>query len=411
MTAERAASLKRYWPLAILLVFAFLVRLPSPTGASTGQMSEFQRDIQVTRDMDAGYFPLAGPPCTYCAYHYRFGPIFYYWSYPFAKLLHFGPNSLAPVSLIFSLAGIAMMFFVVRRWFRDARFAYLAAFIVAVSALDIDYAKFGSNPNPVPFFVLLFFFALEKFVRRAEKPADAALAGLAFGVAVQLHAIPMFCLPIIIAWLLLAKKIRPSAKNAAVFLTVALLLNAPYLYFEVSQGFFNLRSVIGIAAGSAAGANLTARLAETAEFWLALWVRLGELFRSGQGIGYAGLAAAYVQLVLLAVVWRYERRRLKPAAWTVRLPASVRTLVWPWLLVPSALLAAPFTSMNAVHPFYFLMIMPLAYLLLALGLVRLLEKGWRLTAGCLFASYVGWQAFQIIVYHMTMPSVLTAWIA
>jgi len=144
-----------------------------------------------------GWLPLLGPKAggTYL----RLGPIFYYFEYLSALL--FGTNSPAIMvipDLLFSLLSLPLLFLFLREFF-SKKYALLLTAGYALCFFEIQYARFAWNPNSLPFFNLLFFYALFKLFQVDNNRAKTwwvILAGVAYAVASQLHFVSLLSLPI-----------------------------------------------------------------------------------------------------------------------------------------------------------------------------------------------------------------------
>lgn len=396
---------REYWPLAALLLLAALLRLPSPNGLTYYSITETYRDLDILKGLNHGQAVLLGPPSIYKVL--RFGPFYYYLYYPFALLFGFRMYSLAMGSLFFSLLTILLAFFTAERWFQDRRIAYLTAFLLSVSALDVQFAKYGSNPNTLPFFGLLFFYQLEKFVRGRQRGADAMVLGAAFAVATQLHSVAFVSLPLALLMALAATKgkgLRP--KDAILFAAAALLLYLPYIAAEISNGFADIAGLFTLAGDSSIYGTFANRYVETGYFWLSLLIKFNPVFIDAP---VAGMCLLSANVVLVVVAW-YLDKRWGAAASAAATPASVKTVLAIWLAAPMAVLLLPIGGIDSLPIYYFTLLVPLGYLLAALGLGRALEKGLRLTACAAIASFLFWQAVQHYIYHAEYPSFLIVWL-
>ncbi|MFZ2226658.1 MAG: glycosyltransferase family 39 protein [Candidatus Moraniibacteriota bacterium] len=154
-----------------------------------------------------GWLPLLGPKAggTYL----RLGPIFYYFEYLSALL--FGTNSPAIMvipDLLFSLLSLPLLFLFLREFF-SKKYALLLTAGYVVCFFEIQYARFAWNPNPLPFFNLLFFYALFKLFQVDNNRAKTwwvILAGVAYAVASQLHFVSLLSLPIAMGVIFLVRK-------------------------------------------------------------------------------------------------------------------------------------------------------------------------------------------------------------
>ncbi len=397
---------RQYWPLAAFLLLGLLLRLPSPDGRTDYLTpSEFTRDLTVLKNMDAGRIPLVGLPSTVDGF--RFGPFYIYLHYPLARLGGFTPFSLALTGMAVSAAGIALIYAAARAWFKSRRTAILAAGLLSLSILDISIAKYGSSPNTAPFFALLFFFQLEKLLAGRSTLADAVILGLAWGAAGQLHAIPLISLTMALALALIMSRSKDLARQVpAIFLSAGAIM-APYICYMAAYGFSDARSLAGAMETTALSASLADRYFDLASFALAFFARF-EFFFHAEPI--AGMAILMVNIVAVSLVWVVESRRRKPAAVRLIGAASVKQTLILWALMPALVLLLPITNVGHMPYHYFIVLLPLGYLLLARWIDWLAERGRKFTAAAILASFVVWQVIQVIQYHLEYPSILNAWL-
>ena len=253
--------------LFLALAVFFVLAFPDLEGKSTYATHELYRDIAVVQSMYDGEIILQGPPSMFGGFH--FGPAYYYLLYPFVVATGFKVFSLALASLIFFLATIVFSYIVVKEWWGDKTLALAAVFIMATSMFTIQFARYGSNPNFIPFFALLFFWALKRILEEKSNFKHWIVLALGFAVAVQLHAVPLVCLPIILLDVFLIQRPKINWRYFAVFILTALVLLSPYLYYEISHHFINAKSLLNIASGSGSPTGFMSRVASYFGFWLA----------------------------------------------------------------------------------------------------------------------------------------------
>lgn len=193
---------KRYWVLlslvAIVAVGIFL------RVHNFGDWLFFQgdqaRDLSlVSRAVENGpqELPLLGPKAggTYL----RLGPIFYYFQYLSGKVFGLNePWEAAYPDLLFSVLTIPLFYFFLKEFF-SKRWSLAIAASYAVCFFAIQYSRFAWNPNSLPFFNLLFFYALLKFFGSSDKKRKilwTAAAGISYAIASQLHFVCLLGFPI-----------------------------------------------------------------------------------------------------------------------------------------------------------------------------------------------------------------------
>lgn len=393
--------------MTAVLLAALLIRLPTPDGYAHYFAPELTRDLAAERTLDAGDLPLIGPP-QFLDQRFHFGAAWYYLMYPLAKLAGFRPWSLALTSAVFSMAALILGWFLCRRWFRSREIADLYGLIAAFSALEMQFGKYASNPNLVPFFTLLFFWALEPFLRRAAGYRHAALLGLAWAIAVQLHPVAAAGLTAVLGVILLVKRWRPDRRSCLVTVAVFLALCSPYIYYELTHSFTNIQGLFGLSTEPREFGDLGSRFLETASFWFSLYFNTHHMFGLPYLVGWKAVAAMYATLAAAGLAWWHDRRRPSPPAGEpLKIDGGIAFLLALWLLGPTLLLLPPFGRINQLPIYYFPVLLPLGHILMALGVNALRTRGFRTLAVFLLVSYLGWQIYQIGLYHWLYPSLVT----
>ncbi|MCL4364297.1 glycosyltransferase family 39 protein, partial [Patescibacteria group bacterium] len=141
------------------------------------------RDLfYVKQHFEQGKLILLGPKASVGNF---FLPPFWYYLMSIAYVFSKSPLAPAALTAILSSFGTVIIFVFVKDFF-DEKMAFPAAILYAVSPLSIEYSRFAWNPNPIPFFVLLTFFFLYRFLFKKDKSSfywGTVSANLAF----QLH--------------------------------------------------------------------------------------------------------------------------------------------------------------------------------------------------------------------------------
>jgi hypothetical protein len=399
-TPTRRAAL-----LAALLGLAALLRLPYPDGRSTYAFWELQRDLGVVESLHRGGVVIAGP--TSCLGDFHFGPLYYYLLYPLAALTRFQPWSLAVSSLIFSLLTLLLLFATVRRWWRSDALAFLTLGFGTFAMLDVQWAKYASNPNFVPLLGLACLYSLERLVSddSSARPrwAWAAAAGLAAGGAMQLHAIPLLAVPLLLAAALWLFRARWRRADLAWLLLGGLTASASYILYELTRGFGNLGSLVSLTLGRGAnspGAPYLFRVADYLTYWQSAIVSSHAFFNVlGAWHGRMLPIAAALLLPILPLV-SLDRRR--PLSWPpppeLKPRPAAGPLLWLWLAVPTGVLLLPFSAVRGLYYYYFALLMPLTYMLLALGVYALARQRYWRTLLYVTAAWLALQLWQMWVY-------------
>lgn len=146
------------------------------------------------------YLPLLGPRVGAIDLEkglLRVGPAYYYFQYLSGILSgSVEPSVFAYPDLLFGTLSIVMIF-LFSRLFLSGVTSLLVAFLFSVSFLGVEYSRFAWNPNPLPFFVLVSFLGLLRFLHETshgKRYFFLALSVFGFGVAAQLHFFGMMSL-------------------------------------------------------------------------------------------------------------------------------------------------------------------------------------------------------------------------
>lgn len=235
--------------LIILLVASFLrlYRL----GDYITFLGDEGRDAIVWNNMvEKGKFTLLGPTASVGGFY--LGPIYYYLALPFYMITN---NPVGPAFFV-ALTGIAtvwFIWFISKKWFGTTA-AFFASATYTVTALIIRYSRASWNPNPLPFFSLLGLFWASNGIRK-KKQWQILGAGVALGIAWQLHYLALILAPVYFSVILgevLVSKENMSISKKILKLVINLLFLAigwvigfsPFLAFEVRHNFPNTKTVL-----------------------------------------------------------------------------------------------------------------------------------------------------------------------
>lgn len=202
------------------------------------------RDIMLVEAMHEGVWPSLGPKAG--GTEFKLGPGFYYLEY--LSSLLFGLNPVGSTLLIplLSLAALGL-FFILLRKVTSLPIALSLTLLTTSSFYLIKYARFGWNPNFIPFFLLGFLFILIKILRPETRqlPLWYALAGLCMGIGMQLHTLMFMSLPLLfLITIILVWKRQQFLPLKGICITggLVLLLFLPVLHFELTHQWSNTRA-------------------------------------------------------------------------------------------------------------------------------------------------------------------------
>lgn len=203
------------------------------------------RDAQIVSNALDGKAPLPilGPKAG--GTEFKLGPAFYYFEYASARIFGNSPDKMAYPDLISGILMIPLLFFFLRKYFSQ-NISLILVFILAVSYFGEHYGRFAWNPNSMPFWSLLFVFSLLEIFKIGGKGKYvwSVVAGIAFGIAIQLHTLLLVILPIYAAVFFgyAIYKRFPIKKFFAIAMLVAFLVNLPQAMAEYQTGGKNVQA-------------------------------------------------------------------------------------------------------------------------------------------------------------------------
>ncbi len=243
------------------------------------------RDAMIAEDVIAGRsdWPLIGPIAK--STKFRIGPIYYDFQIISGEIFGTGPDKMAYPDLFFGILSIPLFYIFLRRYWGDGRSLLLTG-LYAVSFYAVHYSRFAWNPNPIPFFVLLFLLALLQFLEHEGKTKFwwALLLGIAVGVGIQLHTllIVLFPLVFVVVGILLLRRNRRLWGHFALAIVVALVLNTAQIRYEFNHNFSNTKAFFNVSSDTTSKSGAAAWLGNA---WLDV---LGHAEASAQILSASG---------------------------------------------------------------------------------------------------------------------------
>lgn len=241
---------KDWWLGGIVVIAAFL-RL-----YNLRELSEFLGDqgrtMLVLYDLvHKGIFPVVGPPLI-AGQH--LGPFFYYLIAP-AYILWQSPVAVAVWGAMLGLCAVVVLYVLIRQLF-GVWPARLVSLLWAVSPGIVTADRVIWEPNLVPLFVLLYFLSLVN-AHRSRRIAWWFAVGVTLGILIQLHYPNAIFIGLTGLYFVVRLFDRPLRITVLFWEVCAVLLGflvllAPFLVYERTVGFTDLRQIFSIFAGSAA---------------------------------------------------------------------------------------------------------------------------------------------------------------
>lgn len=196
------------------------------------------RVIDTALEGSAADLPLLGPKAG--GTFLRLAPGFYYLEYLSALVFGGSPAGMAAFVMIFSVLTLPVFYLFLRRYF-SGRLSLGLTLLFAVSEYFVMYGRFAWNPNLLPFFVLLGFYALLRASDHNETRRGlwflVSVSSLVF--ATHFHFLAFLSLPIILAAFLIIRRPRFSWKIWLGAIAIALVLYLPMALNEKEADFAN----------------------------------------------------------------------------------------------------------------------------------------------------------------------------
>lgn len=231
--------------LAIFLIAAF-VRLYKIDSYMTFLGDEGRDALIVKRILTTGDIPLIGPPTS--VGNMYLGPLYYYMMAVPMTIFWLNPVAAAVQVALIGTATVGLIYFLSREWFGRLA-AITASILYAFSPVNIIYSRSSWNPNPAPFFALLFILGFYKAFK-TKNYLWFCLSGIAAAFAVQMHYLALIILPVgFILWLFQAfeQKRKRNGKKFLLGTTLAvvlfLILMSPLFIFDLKHNFMNYRAL------------------------------------------------------------------------------------------------------------------------------------------------------------------------
>jgi len=245
---------KIFWiVLGITLVGAFLraYHFEDWMHYQLDQARDF-RVVHAAMEYGPGELPLQGPRAA--GSFLRLGPLLYYLEYGSAVVFGDTPAGSVTIILILNVLAIPLFYVFLRRFFDGMLSAGLTG-IFAVSLFMIVYSRFGWNPTLIPFFMILFVYALLKTNDRINKNAGwwLVIASIALAFIANMHFIALVTVPVIAALYFIW--VRPWISLRWWFLAfiVFAFLNVPLIVNDVKTGGENIVEFIDVALNRGGG--------------------------------------------------------------------------------------------------------------------------------------------------------------
>jgi 4-amino-4-deoxy-L-arabinose transferase-like glycosyltransferase len=231
--------------LAAITAFGFFLRVYHFSDWLHFELDQ-ARDARIVDDGLRGDFfdlPLLGPKAGGTTL--RLPPGFYYLEYLSAVVFGGTPYGMAAIVMILSTLSVPIFYVFVRRFF-SVRLGLLLATLFAASEFFVMYGRFAWNPNLIPFFALLGFYALLRTIDHEEQHKGRwfVVAALGLSLAMQMHSLAFVAIPLVTLAFLALRRPRLSWEAWLGAAVVVSVLYLPMILNEIETGWANSRAFI-----------------------------------------------------------------------------------------------------------------------------------------------------------------------
>jgi 4-amino-4-deoxy-L-arabinose transferase-like glycosyltransferase len=175
---------------------------------------------------------------------FKIGPMYYYFQIITAKIFGTGPEKMAYPDIFFSILSIPLFYYFLSRFF-NRNLSLGLTFLYTISFFMIEYSRFAWNPNPIPFFTLVFLIAVWKFLLYGNKVKWIwpIIIGIAVGVSVQLHTFLLLLFPATLGFVFLyfIKNKQWALSHWVAIILLVVALNIPQIISETQTNYANSR--------------------------------------------------------------------------------------------------------------------------------------------------------------------------
>lgn len=327
--------------LVLILALAAFLRFYKLSGYMTF-LGDEGRDALIIKDMLVNHhFPLIGPPTS--VGNIYLGPLYYYMMGVSMAIFWLNPVAAAGMVALIGVMTVYLVYYLGKTWFGRVS-GLVAAFLYAISPVNITYSKSSWNPNPAPMFSLIAMIALDR-LHKDRNFNWLILVGAATAAAVQMHYLALILLPIVgVIWLyeIFRKETKKNLVLGSILgIITFLLIMSPLFMFDLRHNFLNYQAVVKLfTKGNAVQVNVFENL-----------IRMPQIFSQNLIGRYIAGQNPWVADILSLLI----------LVGLILLPSWPRALFLSWLLV--GLLGLSFIN-QTVYDHYLGFLNPAPFLLL-----------------------------------------------
>ncbi|MDA1317494.1 MAG: glycosyltransferase family 39 protein [bacterium] len=292
-------NIRNYIPLTIVLILMIIgifLRTYEFEGFTT-YLSDQGRDAIIVKNIATfQHWPAIGAPSSVGQVY--LGPFYYYLIAPFLPLFMFNPVGLSYASLFYSIVGMALVYYVIRKD-HGIIMALTTLFLMTFSVTLISFARFSWNPNLLPYFGFFTLYFFSKWLKE-KNLISSLMFGSVFGLAIQLHYLAVFLgVPILLMYLLDLYGSKNKLKQLVGLVPALggfLLCISPLILFDIRHNFINAKQLSKLITdgGLSSGQPYIARLTDTI---------IGLANHGLQIVANPSIVVGVVGILLIIVLW------------------------------------------------------------------------------------------------------------
>jgi len=239
--------LAKNWFLLLTIAVGIFLRFFRLEAFTTFLGDQGRDAIIIKRIVTFEHFPAIGAPTSVGQVY--LGPFYYYFIAPWLFLFGFEPVGLAFGVAFFSSVYLLVNHLVVGEII-DKKTALISTFLLALSAVMVEFSRFSWNPNLLPFFSLLTAYFFVKALQK-RKILYFILSGACLSFSVQLHYLAFFLAPPLGLYYLYhlikeRKKILSLIAKGVVFVLSFFVCSSPLLIFDLRHNFLNTNNFLNM---------------------------------------------------------------------------------------------------------------------------------------------------------------------
>lgn len=176
------------------------------------------------------------------------GPLFYYLLAPVYAVANFNPNFVALFILFINNFSIFILYYLSQILFKNRTVGIIAAFLLAISYEQANYARHISNASLMEISALIFFLGLALYFIK-DKKLGLPLSIIGFSLGVQFNFYLIYLAIFYPLCFMLFKKKSIDIKNIIISAGLLILFFLPFGITELKWHFMATRSLLSFATG------------------------------------------------------------------------------------------------------------------------------------------------------------------